>query len=531
MAKTDFSGSRFEAARAEASAVASAPSGKVGRRAYYALGLLVLVNFFNLVDRSLVSVVGQRMKEDLGLTDIQLGFLMGTAFAVLYGVTGVAMGRISDALNRSKLMAAALALWSSLTALSGVATSFAGLAAARIGVGVGEAAASPCSQALIADYFPPRNRAAALGFYMTGVYLGGAGAFVLGALVLQHWGEICAVLPGDACRIASWRAAFFILGAPGLLLAVLMYRLPDPRPRPAATGVGPARVFGREMSAAVPPFTLFNLYGIGGRGAVGRNLVLAGGVAALACGLGVATGDWPQWIALGVGAYSILTWVSVMKLRDPALHRVTFGCPTFACAILGAALLSCYTAAVGSWSAPYAMRTLDAPPAAVGLYLGVATALASVLSAVLGGWITDRWRRRDVRAPLWVCLFALVGSAPLLVLLLRVTDLPAFAGVLFLFTVVNHSWVGGVAALIQDLVLPRMRGAAAACFSLVTVLVSAGLGPYWVGKISHITGSLATGLLSIIAVIPVAAALMLVAARRLPQETTERRLALAGETP
>ena len=504
-------------------------SEKVSHHAYYALALLVLVNFFNLVDRSLISVLAQRVKQDLSLTDVQLGFLMGTAFAVLYGVTGVAMGRISDALNRSKLMAVALALWSSLTALSGLATSFAGLAAARIGVGIGEAAASPCSQALLADYFPPRNRAAALGFYMTGVYLGSAGAFVLGALVLQHWGQVCAALPGDACRIADWRVAFFVLGAPGLLLAVLMYRLPDPRPRPVASHVSPAKVFGREMSAAVPPFTLLNLHGIGGRRAVGRNLALAAGVAALACGLAVATGDWPQWIALGVGGYSILTWIEVMKLRDRALHRVTFGCPTFACAVLGAALLSCYTSAIGAWSAPFAMRTLDAQPGAVGLYLGAATALASVLSAALGGWITDRWRRRDNRAPLWVCLFALVGSAPLLALLLRVPNLPAFAGVLFLFTLVNHSWVGGVAALIQDLVLPRMRGAAAACFSLVSVLVGAGLGPYWVGKISHMTGSLATGLLSTMAMIPVAATLMLIAARRLPNETAARRRALAAE--
>ena len=533
MGKTEL-GAAGEAAAFPANDAAAAASNKPSRQAYYALALLVLVNFFNLVDRNVMSIVGQSVKADLHLTDVQLGFLMGTAFAVLYGVTGVAMGRISDALNRSRLMAAALALWCGLTALSGLATSFVWLAAARIGVGVGESAASPCSQALLTEYFPPRNRAAALGFYMVGVYLGAAGSLVLGAVVLQHWGAICTALPGAACRIASWRAAFFVVGAPGLLLAALLYRLPDVRARPIQAEASAPRVFVRELSAAVPPFTLFNLHGAGGVGAVGRNLALAAAVAAIACGLGLATGDWPQWIALGVGGYSILTWGEVMRLRDPPLHRLTFGCPSFTLVVLGGALLSCYNSAVGAWSAPYVMRTLGARPAAVGFYLGGATALAAALSASVGGWLVDRWRRRDVRGPLWVGIIALVGSAPLLGLLLRAPDVRTYACVLFFFILVTNCWVGGFAALLQDLVLPRMRGAAAACLSLVTVLVGAGLGPYWVGKISQVTGSLALGLLSMLAVVPVAVILLLFAARGLSKETADRRLGhalAAGEPP
>ena len=121
--------------------------------------MLTLANLLNYLDRQIVSILAQSIKADLKLDDADLGFLLGTAFAVFYSVVGIAMGRISDGLPRKKVMAFGLALWSVMTALGGAATSFAMLGLARIGVGVGEAVANPCSQSLLADIFPPQRRA------------------------------------------------------------------------------------------------------------------------------------------------------------------------------------------------------------------------------------------------------------------------------------------------------------------------------------------------------------------------------------
>ncbi len=122
--------------------------------AWYALGLLTAANALNYIDRQIVSILAQSIKADLKLDDADLGFILGTAFAVFYSVVGIAMGRISDFLPRKKVMAFGLALWSAMTALGGAANSFAMLGAARLGVGVGEAVANPCGHSLVADLFP-----------------------------------------------------------------------------------------------------------------------------------------------------------------------------------------------------------------------------------------------------------------------------------------------------------------------------------------------------------------------------------------
>jgi len=495
--------------------------------AYYALFLLVVANFFNYVDRQIVAILAHSIQKDLGLDDAKLGFILGTAFAVLYGVVGVAMGRISDALSRTRLMAAGLALWSGMTALSGLAGNFAALAVARVGVGVGEAAANPCSHSLLSDYFPARNRSAVLGSYLVGTHLGGAAALVFGGMLLQHWSTLCGYFPGNACGLAGWRAAFFIVGVPGLVLAVLIARLREP-PRPGvAAGVRPLQVVLRELSAAVPPFTLYNLFQIGGWPATAKNLVLAAGLVVGAAGLGYLTGDWAQWIAVAIGIYSVTTWGGVLRRRDRPLFDLTFGCRTFIFTVVGAAMAGCLFATVSLWSATFMMRNLAASPGEAGLYLGIITAVAASTSAILGGYITDKWKRFDARAPLWVCLFALVVPAPAFLVMMRAEDLPTFVTAYAVFVVLSMPWSGGIGALVQDLVLPRMRGTASAAFSLIVILLSSGVGPYWAGKISTLTGSLTTGLYSLLVLIPAGAVFLLLAAARVRKETPEARRARA----
>tara|TARA_B100000678_G_scaffold214763_2_gene182090 strand:- start:797 stop:2179 length:1383 start_codon:yes stop_codon:yes gene_type:complete len=173
----------------------------------YLLVLLVLIYTSNYVDRVIVGVVGQALKSDLGLSDSQLGLLNSLAFVLLYAVMGVPLGRLADRWNRKWLLSGCLALWSIMTAISGFATSFAQLMAARVGVGIGEAGSTPVGHSMIADSFPPERRATAVAIFGAGAPLGIVLGTVGGGWVAEFYG---------------WRAAMFAVGAPGIVLAILL---------------------------------------------------------------------------------------------------------------------------------------------------------------------------------------------------------------------------------------------------------------------------------------------------------------------
>lgn len=187
----------------------------------YALSVLVVVYTFNFIDRQILSILLEPIKLELGLSDTALGLLTGFAFALFYATLGIPIARYADKSNRRNLIALALAIWSAMTALSGLAQNFWQLLAARIGVGVGEAGCSPPAHSMIADYFPAENRATALGIYSLGIPVGILFGFLAGGWLNEFFG---------------WRVAFFVVGIPGLLLAVLVrYSLREP-PRGMAEG-------------------------------------------------------------------------------------------------------------------------------------------------------------------------------------------------------------------------------------------------------------------------------------------------------
>jgi MFS family permease len=499
----------------------------IPRYSYYALAVLMMACVLNFLDRLILSILGQDVKADLGLDDAQLGFLIGTAFAVFYAIVGIAMGRISDAVSRTRLMACGLALWSAMTALGAATNSFAGLALARIGVGVGEATANPSSHSLLSQYFPPRRRATALSFYLSGTFIGGAASMLVGGLILQHWSEWCRIVPwAGACGMASWKAALLVVGLPGLPLALLVATLREPA-RPDNPSVPLGRLIVKEFAAALPPFTLYTLWNEGGARAVTANLTLIALLVAIATALTHWTHDLPQWASIALGAYAIITWSQIHKYRDAPFYRLTFGCPTFVMAMLSGALIACIMGAVNAWSAPYAMRTLSMSPGQTGLSLGLSFALSAGIGVVAGGLLTDRWKQRDARAPIWVAGIALCGALPALMFMMSARDVTSYVVAFCVFGIFGSCWSGAFAALVQDLVLPRMRGAAASSFALVHVVIAAGAGPYWVGKVSALTGSLETGLLSVQALTPFAITLLILTALRLPRETAAARAARA----
>ncbi len=181
----------------------------------YAMGLLLVIYILNFVDRQVVNILAEPIKNDLGLLDWQLGAMSGLAFALFYSVLGLPIARMAETNNRPRIIAVSLALWSGFTAVCGLAQNFTQLVLARIGVGIGEAGCTPPAHALITDYVPKEKRASALAFYHMGTPLGSLVGFALGGVVADAYG---------------WRAAFLVCGLPGLLLAlVVAFTLVEPR--------------------------------------------------------------------------------------------------------------------------------------------------------------------------------------------------------------------------------------------------------------------------------------------------------------
>ena len=183
------------------------PAVPADRYAWYVLAILTLVYTFNFVDRQIIAILSPAIKEELGLSDTLLGLLKGPAFAVLYTTLGIPLAWLADRKSRVSIVSASLAVWSAFTALSGLAVNATQLALARIGVGIGEAGCSPPAHSLISDYFAKEKRASALAVYSLGIPFGQMFAFLAGGWVLHEFG---------------WRNAFFVVGIPGILLAIVM---------------------------------------------------------------------------------------------------------------------------------------------------------------------------------------------------------------------------------------------------------------------------------------------------------------------
>lgn len=180
-----------------------------------ALGLLLAVYCFNFIDRTIISILQEPLKQELGLSDTQFGLISGTAFALFYSILGVPIARLAERVDRIRIIAAALAIWSLMTMMCGLATGFLQLFLYRVGVGVGEAGGTPPAHALISDLFPPERRATAISVYSLGVPLG----ILFGAVAGGALGEAL-----------GWRATLMLVGAPGLGLAiVLLLVIRDPR--------------------------------------------------------------------------------------------------------------------------------------------------------------------------------------------------------------------------------------------------------------------------------------------------------------
>jgi MFS family permease len=199
-------------------------------------------------DRQVLSLLVDPLKADLGISDVQVSLLLGTAFALIYGVAGVPLGWLADRVSRRNLIAGGLIVWSLATLACGFARTFGEIFAGRLFVGLGEAALAPAAMALISDYFPPQRRGAAVGLFLSGIAVGvGASIFIGGAVLnLVETGLLSRSLLG---HVAAWRLVLLLVGGPGLVwvLAIFAIREPprraaDQAPAPAATPQSPSRL-------------------------------------------------------------------------------------------------------------------------------------------------------------------------------------------------------------------------------------------------------------------------------------------------
>ena len=501
----------------DTTAAASRSEQPASAYSWYVLGVLVVVYILNFIDRQILSILAVDIKRDLELTDGQLGFLGGAAFAVFYALFGVPLGRLADRWHRVRLLTIGLVLWSTMTALSGLARNYLTLSLARMGVGVGEATASPTAYSLISDYFPSRQRATALAIYSSGLYLGGGVSLLIGAKISQLWD---AAYPGGGLAgLVGWQAAFIAVGVPGLLLAVWVASLREPvrAPDPGRTGGRhPLADFFVDLSMLLPPLTFYHAMRRGPKALI-VNIAMAAAMTALALVMIELTGNLPQWSAIAFGYYAVFSWAATLRRHDPATFSLIWGTPAFICTALGYGLVSLGAYALAFWAAPYAETVLALPKAELALVLGGNGAVSGFLGVILGGRMSDWLRARNPSGRILVIMFGIL--APVIPIWVGFTTESALVFYLmnFLAGMFAAAALGAAAATTQDLVLPHMRGTATASFFLATTLVGLGLGPYMVGQISELSGSMRTGVLSLIGVAPISLALLIWAYRALPQ--------------
>lgn len=213
--------------------------------AWFAVAVLLALTILSYLDRSILALLVGPIEADLHIGDVQMSLLQGLAFALFYSVASVPMGWVSDHVSRRGVIFAGATIWSLATAACGLARSFGHLFWARVAVGAGEATLSPAAYALIADLFPPRRLALAVGILAAGSAIGGAIAFIVGGVVV-HWAQTAPPIWG----LRSWQLVFVIVGLPGLLVAPLIWLVP--KPVRAATlpidALAPAPHYGRWLT-------------------------------------------------------------------------------------------------------------------------------------------------------------------------------------------------------------------------------------------------------------------------------------------
>ena len=533
------------------------PAAKIGPGAWYALALISAAQAMSLLDRQILAILLPRIKVDLQVGDAEMGLLYGTVFALFYALFSLPLGRLADGWVRSRLLGLSILGWSAFTALGGMASSFATLAVSRLGVGIGEASVQPAGMSLLSDLFPTERRGMVSAVFGAAIAVGLGGALWLGGASADWWDTRYAAAPAPF-GLKGWQVAFIIAALPGLVLAVLLLRLPEPR-RGAADGLPqspadphPFRASLAVLCAILPIGNWLMLARL--RAPLRDWIVNLGGLALITATMWALTG-WTdalrqhpplpvklgslllsgnalQWIVTGFGSYAVINWLQMLRLHDRPAFALIARSPALVLLFALAALQSVVNYGVMAWSATFLIKSFHVSPAQVGLQFGALSGGLGVVGTLIAGPLSDRIARVRSGGRFYVTLFALAFSPLLAIWTYHAATLGQFYLRFTAYSLVLTMWLPAVYAGFMDLVLPRMRGMAMSFYILTMTVVGLGIGPYAVGLVSDVNGgNLGSAILSVYWLGPVLVALVLAIIRLLPrdQATVVTRARAAGE--
>jgi MFS family permease len=376
--------------------------------ANFGLAILAFINLFSYLDRFVVSGVLESLKHsDLGLSDTNLGSLM-TGFLIVYTLLAPVFGALGDRRSRPRLIALGVACWSFATALSGFAVNYLTLFAARAAVGVGEAAYVTIAPSLLSDYFPVRQRGRVMAIFFCAIPVGSALGYVVGGLVDKHYG---------------WRAAFFVAGTPGLLLAALCLLLRDP-PRGIQDRAGAAG----EAAPSAP------------RSSISRE-----------------------------------TWMTYGRLLRNKPYALT---------VLGYAAYTFAIGGLGVWMPSFLERARGIPRSEATVSFGTIVVITGFIGTFVGGWMGDYFAKNSRQAYLWLSAIATLVAAPFVWLALTTNSHSLYVTYMVTAQLCLFLSTGPINAAIINLVIASERATAIALSVFAIHVLGDAISPLIVGALS-----------------------------------------------
>jgi len=525
----------------------------VSRAGWYALTLVSGAQALSLLDRQILSILAPSISADLGIGDAEIGLLYGTVFALFYALFSLPLGRLVDGWVRTKLLALCLCAWSVAAGMAAFASTFVLLAISRLGVGIGEGATQPAANSIIFDEFPRERRGTAMAAMGIAVALGLGLSMTLGGVVAQWW-DMRYAAGGAPLGFAGWQFAFLIAALPGLPLAWLIYRMPEPR-RGAMDGMvslqrekHPFKASAAVLGAVTPGANWFMLWhrNAGARqwtiNLMGLALILAFCWVMIALTQGfsprpplrvLGTELDPhvlQWFVVGFGLFVILNLFQSFKLTDMPTFRVMLS-PSLMLLMVVGGLQTAINYGVMGFTPSFLVREYGLSMAETGLQFGLLSAALGIAGPIVAGPLTD-WltTRMGARGRIGLIIFAL-GISPFLGIWTYSADTSLSFYLRFtLYSLILTLWLPPLYAQLLELVLPRMRGITFATYTIVMTLLGLGMGPYFVGIVSDRNGGdLGQAIISVNIVAPVIVVLLLVILFRINREEASiRERARAG---
>ncbi len=417
------------------------------RYAAYVVALLAVGNLLSYLDRNIIFALFEPIKKELLVTDQQLGWL-GSAYAIVFSIAALFSGVLSDVVSRRAVLAAGLALWSSFTALGAATRNYVQLFLSRSLVGVGQSSYLPAAQALLADYFPRKGRAQAMGVFWIGLALGGTLAVYIG---------------GVLGTFVGWRVTLTVVGLPGLMFALLMGRLRDPATDvPVARARHPAARFRftrrAAFRAAMPLLVsllmataVFGLLGVFAGFSPSRDIAVFGVIA----GIGLVWSVF-LWVRLVLRYKHLLAVSSPADFIDEMIDGAStvLRTPTLIWLFVGGALTSAAMNSLVAWSSTYLQRELGMTLVEAGRHIGPIGLVAGISGSLMGGKLGDTMMERFAGGRVLAASLGFILGAPLCFWMLLVQSRATF-GVLFFFVVIFYTWYNGPAAAALFDVVPR----------------------------------------------------------------------------